>query len=66
VIGLNDVGVDQVSHQLGFPDKVVSEFLDGGLFFTDKLDRYHFAKTSDSTLHRFVNHPHSTFGNLTR
>ena len=66
MISLHDVGVNQVGHQFGFSDEVVSEFFDGGVFLTDEFDRDDFAKASDSTLHRFVNHPHSTFGNLTR
>ena len=64
MVGLNDIRVDQISHQLGFADEIVPELLNGRVFLPNQLDRDDLAETTDTTLGGLVNHAHSAFGDF--
>lgn len=64
MIGLDDVGMDQVRDQLGFANEIIDElFLVGVIlpnnFHGDALDKF-----ARATLFGFVDDPHAAFENF--
>ena len=58
VVGLHDVGVDQVRHQLGFAHEIVAKFIDRRVLLADQLQRHHLAEVTGSMLKHLVHHAH--------
>jgi hypothetical protein len=44
VVGLDDVGVDQVGDEPGFADEILLEFRDGRVLLANEFDGDHLAK----------------------
>jgi hypothetical protein len=66
MVGLDNVGMDQVGDEASFADEVFLEFLDRGILFTNQLNRYHFTKIAGTELMRFINDSHAAIRNLAR
>ena len=64
VIGLDDVGVNEVRDQARLADEVVLEFLDGRVLLANELHRDHLAEVAGPELHRLVDHAHAPFREL--
>ena len=64
VIGLNDVGVDQVRDELGFTDEVLDEIRLAGVIGADHLDGDALDEVARAALLGFVNDTHAAFKNL--
>ena len=64
VVGLNDVGVDQIRDQSSLADEVLLELRDGRVFLTDQFDRDDLAEVSSTALHRFIDQSHAPFSDL--
>ena len=64
MVGLNDVGMNEIGHQAGFTDEVLLEFGNRGVFFADQLDRHTLAEVSGAFLKCFVNEPHAAVGDF--
>ena len=45
--------------KFGFAYEIVTNLLDGGIFFTNQLDGYNLSETANSLLHGFVDHAHT-------
>ena len=64
MVGLDDIGVNQVSDQFGFPDKVIDELLLVGVVLANDLDGDALDETARAQLLDFVNDPHASFVKL--
>jgi hypothetical protein len=64
VIGLDDIGVDQVGDESGFADKVFLELRNGGLFFADELNGDNLAEITRTALDGFIHQPHAALSDL--
>ena len=64
MIGLDDVRVDQVGHQLGFADKVLDELLLVGVVLADHFDGDAFDEFARAELLGFIDDAHAAFENL--
>ncbi len=64
VIGLDDVGMDQIGHQLGFADEVLDELLLVGVVLADDLDGDAFDEFARAVLLGFIHDPHAAFEDL--
>ena len=59
VVGLDDVGVDQVGDEPGLADEVFLKLGDGGELFADKFNGNLFTKSSGADLEAFVDDAHA-------
>ena len=66
MVGLDDVGVDEIGHQPGLADEILLELRDAGIFLPNQLDGDSLAEIAGALLHRLVNQTHSAFGQLVR
>ena len=64
VIGLDDVGVDEVGNELGFADEIFNELLLVGVVLANDFNGDAFDEVAGSMLFGFVNDPHAAFENL--
>jgi hypothetical protein len=64
VVGLNDVGVDQIRDQLGLADKVVDELLLVGVVLADDLDGDALDELARAVLLGFIDNSHPAFENF--
>jgi hypothetical protein len=64
VVGLDDVGVDEVGHQPGFADEVLLKLLDARILLPNELDGYQFAKVPCAVLEGLIHEAHAALGNL--
>ena len=64
MVGLDDIGVDQVRHQLGLPDEVLDELRLPGVLLADDLDRNTLQEAPRSMLESLVDNAHSAFIDL--
>ena len=64
MVGLDDVGMDQIGDQLGFANEIGDEFLVVGIVLADNLDRHPFDEIPRALLLGFVNDAHAAFKNL--
>ena len=64
MVGLDDVGVDQVGHQLGFADEVLDELLLVGVVLADDLDGDALDEVAGAVLLGFVDDAHAAFEDL--
>ena len=64
VIGLGDVGVDQIGDQFGFADEVVDKLLLIGVVLANDLDGDAFDEAARPELFGFVNDAHSALIDL--
>ena len=65
VIGLHNIGVDEVSHQFCLANKIVTKFLNRRVFFADQFDCHNFPEPTNSSLGCLVDQSHSTLRNFT-
>ena len=64
VIGLDDVGVDQIGDELGFADEVFDELLLVGVILADDLDGDAFDEIARAVLLGFIDDAHAAFENF--
>ena len=64
MVGLNDVGVNQIGDQFGLADEVLDELFLVGIILTDHLDGDALNKFAGAQLFGFVNDPHAALKNL--
>jgi hypothetical protein len=64
MVGLDDVGVNQVSHQTGFTDKIVLKFGDGGVFLADQFNSHSFTELAGASLTGLEYNAHTTVGDF--
>ena len=64
MIRLDDVGVDQVRHQLGFADEIIDELLLVGVILAHDLDRDALDEFARAVLLGFIDNAHAAFENL--
>ena len=64
MIGLDDVGVDQVRDQLGFADEIIDELFLVGVILANDFDGDAFDEFARAVLLGFVNDAHAAFKNL--
>lgn len=64
MVGLDDVGMDQVRDQPGLADEVLLELLDRREFLADQLDGHDFLEIANAELHRLVDHAHAALREL--
>src|SRR4051812_1554238 len=64
MIGLNDVGVDQVGDELGFTDKIVDELLLVRVILANDLQRDAFDEVTRAALFGLVDDTHAAFENF--
>ena len=64
MVGLDDVGVDQVGHQLGLADEILDELLLAGVVLADDLHGHALDKIARAVLLGLVDHAHAAFENL--
>jgi len=62
--GLDDVRVDQVSHQLGFADEIFDEHLLARVIRPDDFDRHPLDEIARPVLFSLINNPHAALKNL--
>jgi hypothetical protein len=63
MVGLHDVGVDEVGDEPGLANKVVAELLDPGVFLTDQFHRHALYKLASAILLRLIDDAHAALGN---
>ena len=61
VIGLDDIGMDKIGHQLGFPDEVLNKEFLGGKALTNHLDGHPLHELIRPVLLRLIDDPHTAF-----
>ena len=64
MVGLDDVGVDEVGHELGLADEILDELLLAGVILPDDFHRHALDKVARAVLLGFVHHAHSPLENL--
>jgi hypothetical protein len=64
MIGLDDVGMDQVGHQLGFADEILDELLLVGVILADDLHGDALDKVARAMLLGLVHDAHAALENL--
>ena len=64
MVGLDDVGVDEVGHQLGLADEVLDELLLAGVALANDLDGDTLDEVARAMLLRLVDDPHAALKNL--
>ena len=64
VVGLDDVRVNEVGHELGFADKILDELLLVGVALADDFDRHALDEVARPVLFGFVNDPHPALEDL--
>ncbi len=64
MIGLDDVGVDEVRDELGFADEIIDELLLVGVVLADDLDGDALDKVAGAELFGFINDAHAALKNL--
>ena len=64
MIGLDDVGVDQVGHQLGLADEILDELLLVGVILADDFHGHAFDEVARAVLLGLVNDAHAALENL--
>ena len=64
VIGLDDVGVDQVGDQFRFADEILDEGLLVGVALANDFDRHALDEVSRAVLFRFINNAHAALKNF--
>ena len=64
MVGLHNIRVNQVRHQLGFADEVLDEHLLAGEARADHLDRHALDEIARPMLLPFVNNAHPALKNL--
>ena len=64
MVGLDDVGVDEVRDEARLPDEVVLELLDRGVLLADELHRDDLPEVARSQLHGLVHDPHAALRQL--
>jgi hypothetical protein len=65
VVGLDDVGVDQIGDEAGFTDEILLKLFEGGVFFADEFHRDDFSEIARAELDRFVNDAHPALCDFT-
>jgi len=63
VVGLDDVGMDQIRDEAGFADEVLLKLLEGGVFLANQLDGDPFPEFSGAVLHGLIHDAHAPFCN---
>src|SRR4051812_29380157 len=58
VIGLDDVGMDEIGDEARLTDEVLLELRDARIFFSNQLDGDHLAEVACSFLNCFEDQPH--------
>jgi hypothetical protein len=58
MVGLDDVGMDEVGHEAGLANEVVLKLLNGGILFANQLYGYDLAKVSGAELHGLIDQAH--------
>src|SRR5690349_20133649 len=61
MVGLDDVGVDQVRHQLRFADEVIDELLLVGVILAHHFDRDSLDEFARPVLLGFIDNAHAAF-----
>jgi len=64
MVGLDDVGVDQIRHQPGLADEVILDFINGRAFLAYDYYGHDLAEIARAELLGLVNQPHAALGNL--
>ena len=64
MVGLDDVGMDQIRDQSGLSDEIFLEFRDRRILLADELHRDVLAKIPSAPLNALVNQSHSPLGDL--
>ena len=64
MVGLDDVGVDQVRHQLGLADEILDEHLLAGVIVPDDLHGDAFDEIARAVLLGFINDAHAALKNF--
>ena len=64
VVGLDDVGMDEVGNEPGLADEVILELLDGRILLANQLNGHDLAEIARAPLQRFEDKAHPTLGNL--
>ena len=64
VVGLDDVGVDQVRHQLGFADEILDELFLVGVILADDLHGHALDEIARAVLFGLIDDAHAAFENL--
>jgi hypothetical protein len=64
MIGLDNVGVDQVGHEPGLANEVLLKLLDARILLTYQLDGNKFMEIARTVLVSLVDNSHAAFGNL--
>jgi hypothetical protein len=64
MIGLDDVGMNEVGYQLGFADEVFNELFLVGVVLADDFDRQALYELAGAVLLGFVHNTHAAFKNL--
>ena len=65
VVGLDDVGVDQIGDEAGFTDEILLKLFEGGVFFANEFHRDDFSEIARAELDRFVNDAHPALCDFT-
>ena len=64
VVGLDNVGMDQVGNESRLADKIVLKFFDGRIFFPNNFYRDNLPEITRSELHGFIDEAHAAFRDL--
>ena len=64
MVGLDDVGVNQIGDQLRFPDEIVDELLLVGVVLADDFNGHAFDEIAGAELLGFIHDAHAAFVNL--
>jgi hypothetical protein len=64
MVGLDNVGVDQIGYELGLADEILDEYLLAGKAGPDDLDRHTLDKIPRAVLFRLINEAHAALKNL--
>ncbi len=64
MVSLDDVGVDQVGHELGFADEIINELFLVGVVLANDFDGDALDEVAGAALFGLINDPHSALKNL--
>ena len=64
MVGLDDVGVDQIGDELGLADEVLDEHLLAGEVGADDLDRHALDEIARAVLFRLIDDAHAALKNF--
>jgi hypothetical protein len=64
MVGLDDIGMNQIGDQLGLADEVIDELLIIGVALADDLDRHPLYEIARAVLLGLIDNPHAALKNF--